>query len=314
MKGQAAHSACPFFREKCGGCGACTRRSVLTDYTPVRPSMPYRGGGKGLAVDIGTTTLAAELLDMETGERLAVASRMNSQMRYSADVIRRIEYAIGGGEGELRSLLLEDVRQLAEGFSDITHAVIVGNTVMMHMLQNWPVDGLASWPFTPHSLGGGYVEGILDIPVLIPRGAGTFFGSDAVAALVHCGHGLMLDMGTNAEIGLYAGDDNVLVTSAAAGTAFSSDPRLALAAIRAAVEIVQTQGGKAEKIFAAGGIGVAYGYPGATPVGNAALGGAAAILLSSQAEAEAEKIARVAKVVDMAGCADFAEIYMKYVV
>jgi uncharacterized 2Fe-2S/4Fe-4S cluster protein (DUF4445 family) len=317
-KGQADQSGCPFLHsKKCDGCGACAKREVLTEYTAVREVALDRGleHGLGMAIDIGTTTIAAEMMGMRSGQRISVASCVNPQMRYGADVIRRVEYARTHA-GELRRVLVEEIRglerKLTSGLDKATHAVIVGNTVMIHLLRGWPVDGLATWPFEPFSLEGGMVEGILKKPVYIPPAVSPFFGADAVAGLVHCGHGLFLDMGTNAEIALYS-EDGIYTTSAAAGAAFSSDKRLALAAIHAAVEIIAREGGKPAQVFTAGGIGNAIGFPDAKPVGNAALGGCRAILLSAAAQAEAEAIARLAKSIDLAGRADFAELYIQHI-
>jgi len=96
--------------------------------------------GLGVAVDLGTTTLVTQLVDLQTGDVLAVRSALNAQARHGADVMSRIEFAIQGGQSELTKLIREQIGELigqlvAPGRSarPLTRVVLVGNTVMHHL-------------------------------------------------------------------------------------------------------------------------------------------------------------------------------------
>jgi len=65
--------------------------------------------GLGVAVDLGTTTLVAQLVDLQTGDVLAVRSALNAQARHGADVMSRIEFALQGGQGELTRLIRDQI-------------------------------------------------------------------------------------------------------------------------------------------------------------------------------------------------------------
>ena len=68
--------------------------------------------GLGVAVDLGTTTLVAQLVDLQTGDVLAVRSALNAQARHGADVMSRIEFAVQGGQGELTKLIRDQIGEL----------------------------------------------------------------------------------------------------------------------------------------------------------------------------------------------------------
>lgn len=161
----------------------------------------------GIAIDIGTTTLAAVLVQLpdpaEEGtpmkgeekheeEReqknlpiLASASCLNAQRSFGADVISRIQAA---GEGQGMALRLAVLRSLSALLSDLAAEApqamehvraitIAANTTMEHLLMGWDATGLGSWPFTPISLGGETIS-LRDLlsPLLsssAPRAAGT---------------------------------------------------------------------------------------------------------------------------------------------
>jgi uncharacterized 2Fe-2S/4Fe-4S cluster protein (DUF4445 family) len=167
----------------------------------------------GLAVDIGTTKLAAYLLDLETGQTLGAAGAMNPQIAYGEDVMARIAYVMGeaGGERqEARGKILQEavvgaVNELAGSLcaqagaeaGDIADAVVVGNTAMHHLFAGLPVSQLGVAPFVAavsdaldikaRELGlrlapGAYVH-------LLPNIAG-FVGADHVAMLLASGLGI----------------------------------------------------------------------------------------------------------------------------
>ncbi|MCL2387298.1 MAG: ASKHA domain-containing protein [Defluviitaleaceae bacterium] len=213
---------------------AAATQPLFADYMHVLPMIrleaSYDSEKKyGLAIDIGTTTLAFELLDLRSGARIAAHSRMNSQRAFGADVLSRITRAVEGDATRLHEFILEDIRQ---GIAAVSHAhasddiivAIAGNTTMLHLLQNLPCDSLGIYPFTPVS-----VE-MTHFPIfnatLLPC-ISAFVGADIVAGLLHCGYpeitgyNLLIDLGTNGEMTLFNPTrEEILVTSTAVGPAF----------------------------------------------------------------------------------------------
>jgi len=196
----------------------------------------------GLAVDMGTTKLAAYLVDLETGETLGAAGRMNPQIAYGEDVMARISCAMKGpGEAKrlqeafaegLSGLARELCEECGRRTTDILEAVLAGNTCMHHMALGLPVDQLGLAPYVAALSDGCSVKtGSLGWPFapgasarFLPNIAG-FVGGDHVAMLLATGlHeasdvALGLDIGTNTEISLAAGGE-LWCCSCASGPAF----------------------------------------------------------------------------------------------
>jgi len=200
-----------------------------------------RRAGIGLALDIGTTTLAGALWDLQGGTCLAHGSVANEQRRFGDNVLARIEHAMGEGGG---SLDLQDamVRQSLQGLlltlceeagvppDAIVEAVAAGNTVMQHCLAGVPLTGFAAYPFRPEflaaqKLGARAVGFEQDFPIELAANLGPFVGADiamgalASGMLERSGPALLIDFGTNGEILLKAGD-KFYATATAAGPAF----------------------------------------------------------------------------------------------
>lgn len=200
----------------------------------------------GIAIDIGTTTLAAELFDLTDGRTLAVASGVNHQRAYGADVITRIAAANEGRGGLLRESICEDVARLVNELAEMAQEeahdtgvlnrvlkiAVVGNTTMCHLLRGISCAGLGHAPFTPtdntwYETDAGTLFGIQNCPaeVTILPGISAFVGADIVAGIyasgidTKAGINLLLDIGTNGEMVL-SRDGNMLVTSTAAGPVF----------------------------------------------------------------------------------------------
>ncbi len=173
----------------------------------------------GVAIDLGTTKIAAHLVDLRTGESLAARGLTNSQAAYGEDVMSRITYALEGGGNELRASVTEALNQLigelTENSEQVVELTLVGNTAMHHLLLGLPVLQLGQAPYVPavrcsldikardlglHVAPGAYVH-------LLPNIAG-FVGSDHVAMLMAAGlHEtdktvLGIDIGTNTEVSL----------------------------------------------------------------------------------------------------------------
>lgn len=207
------------------------------------PLLPQEQPGEdvlGLAVDVGTTTLVAYLYNLLDGRLLAVHSLVNGQQIFGADVISRLGYALQGADKyrQLRQRLLDDINHLAESCCRaaetrtglVREMVLVGNTAMMHFFLDLPIEGLAVAPFKPRQRGSCYrsaVElGLTALPravCYVPPIIGSFVGSDALAAALaqdfgRQGTALLVDIGTNGEILLQAGE-RLLAASVPAGPA-----------------------------------------------------------------------------------------------
>lgn len=196
----------------------------------------------GVAVDIGTTTVAAYLLDLHAGREIAVASALNGQTMYGGDVMSRIAFA-RQGEASLRRLhervratlndLIEDLCQQADvDAQQIYEMALVGNSCMQHLFWNISPAHLGVAPYLPASrelcVATAREIGLNIFPqarvVTLPLIAG-FVGADTVGVILatdlHARDKLTLavDIGTNGEIVLGC-KDRLIACSAAAGTAF----------------------------------------------------------------------------------------------
>jgi uncharacterized 2Fe-2S/4Fe-4S cluster protein (DUF4445 family) len=218
--------------------------------------------GCGIAIDLGTTTVAAQLLDLETGETLAVKTALNPQVAYGADVMSRVECAISGGAGRLteaiRARLGELIGQMPRRES-VRLVMLAGNTVMHHLFSGIDVGPLSQAPFettaggerrfTPRELGWDLPESaeVRFLPCL-----GSFVGSDILAGILSTGIGegsrpsALIDLGTNGEIVLGDGG-KLLCASTAAGPAFEAGRiRMGMRAASGAVAHVAARGGAVE--------------------------------------------------------------------
>lgn len=213
----------------------------------------------GLAVDVGTTKIAVCLVDMETGQRLAVAGMTNPQVAYGEDVLSRITYAMKNGGQRLTGTLVEGlnkvVGRLCAEPERIVDAVVVGNTAMHHFLVGLPVRQLGLAPYNAvvsepidvkaRDMGlrigpGAYVH-------LFPNVAG-FVGADHVAMIEATGLDraqgtyVGLDIGTNTEVVL-AQHGKLLSCSTASGPALEgAHIKHGLRAVDGAIEKVKIDG------------------------------------------------------------------------
>ena len=194
----------------------------------------------GVAVDIGTTTLASYLLDLETGVELAVASALNPQKAWGDDVITRADAARSGNldalqaavAGEIDGLIARMCNEAGTDRSSVYHVTLAGNTVMMHLFAGVSPENIAQSPFIPAFTSAVNISaselGIHVNPAavltLLPCVAG-YVGADTVAGLLAVGMRedsepmLLIDIGTNGEIALSAGG-RLFACSTAAGPAF----------------------------------------------------------------------------------------------
>lgn len=202
----------------------------------------YKEGINGLAVDIGSTTVAGHLCDLRTGEILATEAMMNPQVTYGEDLMSRVSYAMSNPSGldKMHAAIIETLNTLASRATrsaglqmrHIHDVVLVGNTTMIHILLGINPQELGGAPFAlanrdamdikARELGlrfhsGAYVH-------ILPAEAGHV-GADNVAVLIaeepyrEDRISLIVDVGTNAEI-LLGNRDRMYSASSPTGPAF----------------------------------------------------------------------------------------------
>ena len=196
----------------------------------------------GIAVDVGSTTLAGHLFDLATGTALATAGTMNPQIRFGEDLMSRVSYVMmnPGGEVELTRAVRESLDELIgqlceEGGTtrdEVLELVLVGNPIMHHLLLGLDPTPLGVAPFTLEiSEAVDRTATELDLEVhpaarahMLPCIAGHVGADTAAVVLATRPHEadrvqLVVDIGTNAEIVL-SGNGRTLAASSPTGPAF----------------------------------------------------------------------------------------------
>ena len=221
----------------------------------------------GLAIDLGTTTISAELINLVTGEIMAYGQKANLQAVFGPDLVSRISYAGLQPDNltELRKAALKSVNELAislmkkAGVSRkrIYAVSLAANPVMNHLFLGVPVESFGRSPFQSEFISHSPVsaaEAGLKINsramVYLCPNLISFVGGDVASGLIYAGlveksgRYLYLDLGTNGEIVLKKGE-TILVTSTAAGPAFEgSGISCGLPAVTGAIEEAYWQKGK----------------------------------------------------------------------
>ncbi len=196
----------------------------------------------GLAIDIGTTTIVAYLMDLNTGSVLASGAATNPQNVFGADVISRIVHVTDNDNGlqQLQEKLIHGLNEVISALchdvgisrNEIYRTVAVGNTTMSHLFLGIDPTYLAPAPFVPVFRQAVQVEaGELRLNTLntgkvsvLPNVSG-YVGSDTVGVMLAAGVdrlqgiNLIIDIGTNGEV-ILVGKDRILTCSTAAGPAF----------------------------------------------------------------------------------------------
>jgi len=196
----------------------------------------------GIAFDIGTTTVVGYLMDLESGERLAVSSLLNPQTRYGADVVSRILFSIENESG-LQILQHEILEALNKIIANTTHAAgvapeniygmtVVGNTTMYHLFLGISPAALGRMPYVP-AVSATLCLTAKDLGIAIhpeahiwvlPNIAG-WVGADTVGVILatdlpnHEDTALAIDIGTNGEM-VMGSRRRLVACSTAAGPAF----------------------------------------------------------------------------------------------
>jgi len=197
--------------------------------------------GLGIAVDVGTTTLAAQILDLTTGNVLAVRTALNNQAQHGADIMSRIGFAVAGkGLPALTKLIRDQVggmvgELLGESGREpgsLRDIVLVRNTAMHHLFCGIDCTPLSRYPFEPERDGLmtfaaedlGWAPGFHPLIRFQPC-LGGFVGSDILAGIIATNlHKssepvCLIDLGTNGEI-VAGAEGRLLCCSTAAGPAF----------------------------------------------------------------------------------------------
>ncbi|MBR2441773.1 MAG: DUF4445 domain-containing protein [Clostridia bacterium] len=185
--------------------------------------------GLGVALDIGTTTLAACLVDLKTGAVQEKISALNPQGVYGADVLSRIDACSRGKLVSLTELIREKTVELVEKLAKgkpIEELVVAANTTMLHLFMGVDPTPIGVAPFTPVFTAAKEIEGAcLGLPTkkvrLLPS-ISAYVGADITAGALACEMGrgveLLVDVGTNGELLLFDGK-SLCAASTAAGPA-----------------------------------------------------------------------------------------------
>ena len=223
----------------------------------------------GIAIDLGTTTIAAVLVDCSDGAVIASDGGLNPQRQFGLDVISRLEYALGspGQLKELQELINLELERICAGLlttggvdaSAVSQVAVAGNPAMGHLLLGLPVETIARPPYRPKDTGAHRLmtTGLgwnLVLPLYLFPSPGGFVGGDMVAFLYGLGlmevgcsilePALFLDLGTNGEIALLV-NGKLYATSAAAGPAFEAgNLSCGMAALPGAIASVSMDGPK----------------------------------------------------------------------
>ncbi|MBN2151643.1 MAG: DUF4445 domain-containing protein [Candidatus Lokiarchaeota archaeon] len=194
----------------------------------------------GIAVDIGTTTIVGYLINMATGEQVAISAMLNPQVAIGEDVVSRISYVCRHGAaskaqslviGALNDIITDACKKGGIQTSDVRDVVAVGNTAMHHLFLGLDARYLAVSPFTPVFKTPANVRarqlGLSCNPnanVYLPPVIAGYVGTDTIGCIVasridqYDEYTLLIDIGTNGELVL--GNKEGLITgSCAAGSA-----------------------------------------------------------------------------------------------
>ncbi len=182
--------------------------------------MPVHDAEKGysVAVDVGTSTLAAVLL--KDGEAVDFKCLENPHVSFGADVLTRTD-----ADGlQLRKAIFELTEEFFEKF-DVKRLCVCANTAMLYLLTETDTSPLKTSPFTVSEYFGKYSDIGLAVPAYIPHVISAFVGADALCGILLCelyaqgGDFLLCDIGTNCETACRT-DRGIVCASAAAGSAF----------------------------------------------------------------------------------------------
>jgi uncharacterized 2Fe-2S/4Fe-4S cluster protein (DUF4445 family) len=220
------------------------------------------GVGFGVAVDLGTTTIVAQLVELSSAKVLAVETMLNPQIKYGADLISRISACMDGSSVEMTSIIRTAIGTMIElllqkSNYEIQKVTIVGNTVMQLIFSNCDVTPLSAYPFQSSNLGQkfftsnelGWSFQVVDKVQFYPS-IGSFVGSDILAGIAATGlflkdnYTALIDLGTNGEI-VIGNKNQIVCASTAAGPAFEgSNISMGMRAVTGAISSLTLVDGK----------------------------------------------------------------------
>ena len=221
----------------------------------------------GLAIDVGTTTIVAQLVNLKSGKVMGVAGSHNLQAHYGEDVISRMIFACSSKKGGLHPLheaVIKNINNLIKTLTDekgidledITAIVAAGNTTMSHLLLSLIPCSIRLDPYVPTANIFPQIrardvnininqEGILETIADVA----SYVGGDIVAGVLACGIAdspetkVLIDVGTNGEIAM-GNNDWMVCCSASAGPAFEGGGiRNGMRATRGAIERIKISNG-----------------------------------------------------------------------
>lgn len=220
--------------------------------------------GFGVAVDLGTTSIVAQLIDLSTAKVLAVETLLNPQVKFGADLISRIQACLDENAEEMTRLIRTAIGSMIEIMlkkyeHNLKKIILVGNTAMQLIFCNEDVSPLSMYPFrienrsmkffSPEELGWKFPvkESIRFYPSI-----GSFVGSDILAGIAATEMHLqekftaLIDLGTNGEIAI-GNKYRIVCTSTAAGPAFEgANISMGMRAVTGAISNLILKNGKME--------------------------------------------------------------------
>jgi uncharacterized 2Fe-2S/4Fe-4S cluster protein (DUF4445 family) len=220
----------------------------------------------GVAVDVGTTTIVVQLVNLKTGKIIGVKGSHNLQAHYGEDVISRMVFACVRGSLEpVHKAVITNINNLVHALAqenhidtrDIMAIVAAGNTTMSHFLLNLTPCSIRLEPYVPTTTVYPQIfarevgininpEGILEVAPSIA----SYVGGDTVAGVLACGMSdkpeirCLIDVGTNGEI-VIGNNEWLVCCSASAGPAFEGGgAKSGMRAIKGAIEKINIQNGQ----------------------------------------------------------------------
>ncbi|MDY5880185.1 MAG: ASKHA domain-containing protein [Oscillospiraceae bacterium] len=209
--------------------------AILTDTVSIAAPKTAQSG-IAAAVDLGTTTVAVRIYDLENAAELGTLSAWNAQAAYGGDVISRIRYTMDEPDGlhelsalvrrQTEELILDALADCGRDKAELRSVFLAGNTVMQHIFAGLPVRSIATAPFKPETLFEAPTgDTLLGAELSYAPCVAGYVGGDITAGLLASklcsagGSSLFLDIGTNGEMALVSGG-RVSCCAVASGPAF----------------------------------------------------------------------------------------------
>lgn len=218
--------------------GFLGKHQIDTDGCLSREDGSFYNDQFGIAFDIGTTTVAAALWNLNTNKKIDTIGGVNPQRNFGADVLSRISFCLGSRENHelLRYPLMKTFEKMVLSLvnandislEQVVKCVFCGNTTMTLLFAGLSVDGLAQYPFSPEKteeMSFDFYVSDYKMPAIIMAGISGHIGGDITAAMLASGmdqldeNSILLDLGTNGEV-ICKIDNKLYGFSTAAGPAF----------------------------------------------------------------------------------------------